>query len=143
MDQLLAAADTLLEVLHPSAGDTVVAEDSTYFSKSQSRGGSSKAGSRASSSRKPPPPPTKSVGSRSGAGSTVAPPSTAGSKTSRGASTVGGQSPFKVCVCFSLNVPFRLCSQEESKWIRLMIGRSAWKCGISSLLSASWLIWQR
>lgn len=48
MDQLLAAADSLLEVMNPSLEDEGgdAGDASSYFSKSQSRGSGSRAGSR-------------------------------------------------------------------------------------------------
>jgi hypothetical protein len=93
MDQLLTAADTIVEVISPSLEDDgLVGEGSTDISKSQSRGSGSRAGG--SASRVPTKRTAGSVksGVKSVAGSTVAPPSTlGGSKSaSRAASTVGG-----------------------------------------------------
>jgi hypothetical protein len=93
MDQLLTAADTIVEVISPSLeDDAAVGEESTYISKSQSRGSGSRAGGSVSRA------PTKRTaasmksGTKSLSGSTIAPPSTLGGTKSgsRAASTVGG-----------------------------------------------------
>lgn len=98
MDQLIAAADTILESIHPSNpdGGDDGGDGSTLFSKSQSQSkGGSRVGSKSGGgSVRRGGPGTKSVGTKSTAASTVAPPATLAATRSTKASTVSGDFVF-------------------------------------------------